>query len=470
MMDNEAPEGERELVSGLGNQGETNVRDSWGLTYAVFFVLGTSCLFPWNVLITETDYFNKRFHVAPYVPLVADNFENCLAVAFQLPNLLALWAFVHFNLQHRMPPVVQVLMPLATSLVLLGVQAALTQHLGMSGNAMVGVTLPSACLLGVMTSVLNGGCFGLVSALPPVYAQATMTGQALAGFAVACASFVTIWAEGAGEDSLPEMQSGAFHYFLSALGDILLGICGYCILLHLPFYKHHQECQHAAEQDQADEVDKADERGLAEPLLGGDSSGPPPLPHRPRRAGSARCFHAAVLFNFMVTLTLFPGITSMIASVQPLKANRLTTDLWIPCSYLLFNAGDVGGRVLAGWWPRVRPNPAAVLAGSAARILLVPAVLLCNVVPPGDKTWTLPVVFNHDVFPQAFILIMGLTGGYIGAVCMMHAPTFVEPAFRKSEGAKMSLSLITGCTSGCFLSLVALAVADASKQPITPHV
>lgn len=107
-MDNEAPEGERELVSGLGNQGETNVRDSWGLTYAVFFVLGTSCLFPWNVLITETDYFNKRFHVAPYVPLVADNFENCLAVAFQLPNLLALWAFVHFNLQHRMPPVVQV--------------------------------------------------------------------------------------------------------------------------------------------------------------------------------------------------------------------------------------------------------------------------------------------------------------------------------------------------------------------------
>lgn len=88
-------------------------------------------------------------------------------------------------------------------------QAALTQHLGMSGNAMVGMTLPSACLLGVMTSVLNGGCFGLVSALPPVYAQATMTGQALAGFAVACASFVTIWAEGAGEDSLPEVRQAA---------------------------------------------------------------------------------------------------------------------------------------------------------------------------------------------------------------------------------------------------------------------
>jgi hypothetical protein len=56
---------------------------------------------------------------------------------------------------------------------------------------MLALTVPSAALFGVMAAVLNAGCFGLVSSMPPLYAQALMTGQAVAGLAVSVASFVT---------------------------------------------------------------------------------------------------------------------------------------------------------------------------------------------------------------------------------------------------------------------------------------
>jgi len=60
---------------------------------------------------------------------------------------------------------------------------------------MLALTVPSAALFGVMAAVLNAGCFGLVSSMPPLYAQALMTGQAVAGLAVSVASFVTTAAE-----------------------------------------------------------------------------------------------------------------------------------------------------------------------------------------------------------------------------------------------------------------------------------
>ena len=60
---------------------------------------------------------------------------------------------------------------------------------------MLALTVPSAMVFGVMAAVLNTGCFGLVSSMPPLYAHALMSGQALAGLAVSVSSFVTNAAE-----------------------------------------------------------------------------------------------------------------------------------------------------------------------------------------------------------------------------------------------------------------------------------
>ena len=51
----------------------------------------------------------------------------------------------------------------------------------LSGDGMMAWTLLTLLLLGVLTAVVQGGSFGLASSLPPMYNQALMGGQAVAG-------------------------------------------------------------------------------------------------------------------------------------------------------------------------------------------------------------------------------------------------------------------------------------------------
>eukprot|EP00959_Pyramimonas_sp_CCMP1952_P199751 4178124-Pyramimonas_sp.AAC.1 len=59
----------------------------------------------------------------------------------------------------------------------------------------------------------------------------------------------------------------------------------------------------------------------------------------------------------------------MVTSEAPDPAFRLTTDLFAPLGYVLFNAGDFSGRVLAGLWPNSAPAPGRMLAASIARMV-----------------------------------------------------------------------------------------------------
>jgi SNF family Na+-dependent transporter len=58
---------------------------------------------------------------------VADNFENFLAVCFQMPNLLVLALIVFYQLEEWIPRHVTILVPLLFSLALMLVQLALTK-------------------------------------------------------------------------------------------------------------------------------------------------------------------------------------------------------------------------------------------------------------------------------------------------------------------------------------------------------
>ena len=55
-----------------------------GLVYGVCCLLGLSTLLPWNVFITEKQFFSVRVQQPPTQPALADNFENIIVVAFQI--------------------------------------------------------------------------------------------------------------------------------------------------------------------------------------------------------------------------------------------------------------------------------------------------------------------------------------------------------------------------------------------------
>jgi equilibrative nucleoside transporter 1/2/3 len=54
----------------------------FGLVYGILVILGIGTLLPWNVMITEKEFFDVRLHVEPYLPAVAGNFMSLFGLTF----------------------------------------------------------------------------------------------------------------------------------------------------------------------------------------------------------------------------------------------------------------------------------------------------------------------------------------------------------------------------------------------------
>ncbi len=145
-----------------------------------------------------------------------------------------------------------------------------------------------------------------------------------------------------------------------------------------------------------------------------------------------------VAVNFFITLSVFPAVT---ADVQTYSFPRQPA-MWIGLyCFLLFNVGDWSGRLLAGW--------ARIADGHALRLLItcrvgfLPLFMLCN----HTKT-RLPIVFEHDAFPVAFMFLFALSNGYAGTICMMTAPSLVSDAAGMQAGTIMASCLVLGIVLG----------------------
>lgn len=73
-------------------------------------------------------------------------------------------------------------------------------------------------------------------------------------------------------------------------------------------------------------------------------------------------------------------------------------DLWTPLLFLLFNGGDLVGRLLAGIGDQQHRAPAAgtLVTYAVSRVVLVIGLLLCHVVTP--HPWRLPELFRSASF------------------------------------------------------------------------
>ncbi len=55
----------------------------WRLVQAIIIVQGLASALPWNVYVTESEFFTLRVHVPPFHRVLADNFENAQLLTSQ---------------------------------------------------------------------------------------------------------------------------------------------------------------------------------------------------------------------------------------------------------------------------------------------------------------------------------------------------------------------------------------------------
>lgn len=75
--------------------------------------------------------------------------------------------------------------------------------------------------------------------------------------------------------------------------------------------------------------------------------------------------------------------------------------------------------------------------------------MLCNAQPR-----THAVIFNSDIYPIVFILLLGLTNGYFGTLAMMYGPRNVSSDVAESTGAVMSTCLTSGLVTGSLIAIL----------------
>ena len=290
------------------------------------------------------------------------------------------------------------------------------------------------------TGLSQNGIFAYVSGFGRGdYTQGIMTGQAVAGVLpplVQIISVLSLSEKKAEDGSAQESSTSAFTYFLTATG-----VSAFALVSFLYLEKRHSRRSLAKQNIEA--VDEAEEEAR----------------HQRKAVGvwtlfkKTRYLALAVFLCFGITM-VFPVFTQEIFSVRD-KASPQTPRLYqaetfIPLAFLVWNAGDLVGRLLT-LLPQLQLThyPFALFISSIARVVFIPLYLLCNINGRG-------AVIASDAFYFIVVqLLFGVTNGFIGSSCMMGAGEWVEPEEREAAGGFMGLSLVGGLTVGSLLSFFA---------------
>ena len=453
-----------------------------------FFLLGVGTLLPFNVFITAKTYFdatllrrdddgaagstNNNTTGGEEGWFTKDSFENAFSFWYTTTNLATLLALnrmrVFDNPNKRVTYDRLTTYPLLACAVCFFATASLALDDTAKGTVVVSFATFNLVLFGIFTGLVQFGSFALAATRERKFSTAVVSGQALSGV---LASLVALTCSG--------FNFAALYFGLSGVACLLCAKGGRELVLEMKApssyfgddnnsYDGNVSRQQYApvaipeEEEEANNVpsgddleDKVEEERSSAHLVSASaissSSGAVALAGREEvgeRGGMSAegaadvlpirketwLFRFAVFLTFTVTLTAFPAITSSIVTRAEMRSNSSSSDsgnassaggdYWTAFLFLLFNLGDLSGRVFEGSsyaQARGLQNVTGQVAfrRSLYRIVFVPVLASCNVNRSG---WRIPRVFSLDVFPVLFIFSLGFTNGFNAACSMALGP------------------------------------------------
>ncbi|KAI8800338.1 nucleoside transporter-domain-containing protein [Cladochytrium replicatum] len=379
------------------------------LRYTLFFVAGISTLSAWNTWITASSFFRARFSGSPFV----DSFLNYFSLLNMSLNILCLGTFVRFQHLIRLPTrIVSGGILLAAVFSGAAIMSLLSESIAPSTYFYVTLLLLS---LGAVASALLTGFFALASTYPPAFTQALAAGQGIAGAVPSVAQLWILLSDRAGSNTgtppdPADDRRQAFTYFAVTVGTTLATLAGFYILQLVDPPAYSPLVVLGLEDDQSEEPTVDTQETTVPPRLFDYPS--------PNIWTRLRPYTFAVFLNFVVTLSLFPSITS---SVLPLSTSA-DPAIFTATHFLVFNIFDLLGKTLPSFYQIRSSRTLAAL--SIARVGFVPLLLLCNVgVEIGRGKW-IPTVFG-DVGYWIILVIFATSSGYVATVALMQGPKAV---------------------------------------------
>jgi len=312
------------------------------------------------------------------------------------------------------------------------------------------LTLTSVCVMAVCTAFLQNGLFALAGFLPFRYIQAVMGGQGLGGMLVAVISVVSLAAH---DDYI-----SAIIYYGAATFIVIVCWLLYTILPHIKFMKHQLRRRIIAEDLHNEAMVGAGPPG--EPKVQGClAKAKTILMDLFRVIKYVRTYAGGVFLVFTVSLGVFPTVAGQITSSGYIFGHKYeANEYWVPIyCFLGFNLFDFIGRQMSAFflWPRGK----WVLIPICLRFAFFPLFCLCRY-----NGHDMSVFATDDAFPAVFMILVGISNGYFGSLCMILAPSSptIQTHMRERAGSVMSLILTTGITVGTIIGTIITLALDPS--------
>lgn len=417
------------------------------IEYAIFFLLGICMLWAWNMFLAAGPYFQHRFRSNDWI---SENFQAAEISISTFTNLVSMLVLTKLQAHASYPK--RIISSLFINMAVFALLALSTSaFLDMSATGYFVFLVVTVFATSLATGLCQNGIFAYVSGFgEPIYTQSIMTGQAVAGVLPCIAQIVSVLSVEAtdrapGEKQLedhtgpphdpqdpsPVRSNAALAYFLTATIISVITLFAFIYLLRRDRVSRSIP-DHTVPEDA---VNKADSKTI------------------PLRTLARKLFWlaSAVFATFAVTM-VFPVFTQRIVSVKPPEQQSpiLQAPVFIPLAFLLWNVGDLLGR-LATAIPQLSlvRMPRLVFFLAITRLGFVGLYHLCNIRGQG-------AVIKSDLFYLVVVqMLFGLTNGFLGSTCMVGAAEWVEPYELEAAGGFMGLCLVAGLTAGSLASFFA---------------
>lgn len=157
----------------------------------------------------------------------------------------------------------------------------------------------------------------------------------------------------------------------------------------------------------------------------------------------------AICYDCLITLALFPPITSAIRSVHPISSGMFFSPvLFNYFHFLVMGVFDFIGRFFCSRPLLVTWSHTNLLKVSLARTAFVPLFLLCNIQRPGtDIRHTTPLI-NSDIAYFLLVAAFGLSHGYLTSLCMMAASSVKHNPRIRADQANPAATIAQFCMVG----------------------
>lgn len=192
------------------------------VAYWIMILLGAGLLLPWNAVVSVVDYFKVVY------PGFAIEFY--LGMFYIYPQLPVLAVMVKWG--DRVSFTIRIACCFILMAVVLALIPVTTKVL--SSEVSRYVTLGCVFVSGLATAVLQSSIFGFASQFPPIYNQAIMAGQGVAGVGACVMRILT-------KLVLTDVTASAMVYFFMSSFILVLCTVAYFWLLRLPFTQYHLE-------------------------------------------------------------------------------------------------------------------------------------------------------------------------------------------------------------------------------------